>query len=371
MPLQKFLFFPLLVVFLASCSQTTSSNFSETTSNDWLVSEDEIVDGGPGRDGIPSIDQPIFAPANQVTYVQDDRLVIGIKIDNEIKVYPHQILDWHEVINDRSGETYFSLTYCPLTGTGIAWDRTVNGEVVEFGVSGLLYRNNLIPYDRSTNTNWSQMQMRGIQGALKGKHLHTYQVVQTTWKTLKMMYPDSRVLTTQTGYSRFYRGYAYGEDYLTDHSDILFPIKNQDKRLPNKTIVHAVFLSQGTNVNSNIQVFPVNSMGDSIQVNNVDTENNSFVTAGSAKYSFVVSFSRTLPNGTIFDFEAVQDNLPVIMSDQEGNKWTIFGEAVDGPRAGTRLNAVTSYNGYWFAIADFFPSSCIYPLTICKQIIDK
>lgn len=370
MSLHQIIFTLILSVLLIGCSQTTSSNNSGQDS-EWLLPEDEIVDGGPGKDGIPSIDDPIFSSVEETNYVGEDRLVIGLKIGDEVKAYPHQVLDWHEIINDQIGDITHSLTYCPLTGTGIAWNRNIAGNVTEFGVSGLLYRNNLIAYDRNSDTNWSQMQIRGVKGPHSGKFLETYHTVQTTWSTWKEMYPGSKILTTQTGYSRAYRGYAYGEEYLTKHDDILFPVKNEDDRLPNKTLVHAVIVEEPSGEEVDVRAYNISAMSDSIRVINEDYEGSQIVAAGSAKYNFTVSFLRMVEDGTLLEFTPIQNQLPVVMKDQEGNKWSIFGEAVTGPRTGEKLQSPVSYNGYWFAIADFFPITCIYPNTTCKRTIDK
>ena len=98
-------------------------------------------------------------------------LVVGIVIDGHARAYPHKILDWHEIINDKIGNTAFAITYCPLTGTALGWDRTVNGTETTFGVSGLLYNTNLIPYDRLTGSYWSQMLSKSIRGSLSDQYL--------------------------------------------------------------------------------------------------------------------------------------------------------------------------------------------------------
>lgn len=121
----KFLFSILII----ACSMgLISCNFSGTDSaidGEWLIPVVQVVDGGPGKDGIPSIDNPQFVPLNQAGYVGDNRLVAGIKIGDVVRAYPHQMMDRHEIANDKIGNTSFALTYCPLTGTGIGWNRHI------------------------------------------------------------------------------------------------------------------------------------------------------------------------------------------------------------------------------------------------------
>ncbi|WP_421774278.1 DUF3179 domain-containing protein [Gracilimonas sp.] len=366
--------------YISACNQVSTETNSgnevpDKPDSEWLIPSDEIVDGGPGKDGIPSVDDPQFAPVSEINYIQDDRLVIGLKVGNEVRAYPHQILDWHEIINDEIGNNYFSVTYCPLTGTGVVWDRVIEEDITEFGVSGLLFRNNLIAYDRNTDTHYSQMQIRGVKGPGKGETLNSgFSTVQTTWKTWKSMYPESEVVTRETGFGRYYSGYTYGESYLTDDDYILFPVKHENDRLPAKTVVHA-YLPEDVTGNPGdeleVRVFVKKEMSDEISVINEDYAGNHIVAAGSRDHDFVVTFRRELADGTILDFEPVQNQLPIIMSDSEGNSWNIFGEAVSGPRAGEMLTPTKSYDGYWFAVADMFPNACVYPSTGCKGYVDR
>lgn len=367
----------ILVLLISACNQVNTDTESEVdvpdnTDSEWLIPSDEVVDGGPGKDGIPSVDSPKFSPVDETTYIQDDRLIIGLKIGDEVRAYPHQILDWHEIVNDQIGEEYFSVTYCPLTGTGIVWDRVIEGGIAEFGVSGLLFRNNLIAYDRNTNTNYSQMQIRGVKGPLSGVTLKTnYATVQTTWRTWKKMYPQSKVLSKQTGFGRNYGGYAYGESYLNDEEYILFPVKNENERLPGKTVVHAFIPKAVSSDEMEIRVFVKEEMSKEVGVINEDYEGNSIVAAGSQNHNFIVSFHRNLADGTTLTFQPVQNRLPIIMTDDEGNEWNIFGEAVSGPRKEEKLTPTKSYDGYWFAIADMYRKACVYPSVGCKGFIKK
>lgn len=354
------------MVLLMSCD-TTSNSDVETSSGggDWLIPVQEVVDGGPGKDGIPSIDDPSFQSVAEANYVQDDRLVIGVKIGDEVRLYPHQVMDWHEIVNDEINDQHFSLTYCPLTGTGIAYDREINSEVNEFGVSGLLFRNNLIMYDRRTDSNWSQMQLRSVNGNLSGKEGEIIQVVESTWETWKEIYPEAKVLTTDTGFSRNYSGYAYGRGYLVNDDQFIFEPKNDDDRLENKTIVHAVMENEFRGEGTVMRIYPIKDLADEIQVIQESFRGKNIVFAGSSSDQLAVSFLNATEDGAVLDFEPVQGELPIIMKDNEGNRWNIFGEAVSGPRTGERLTATRSYNGYWFAFADFYPNSCIYPNADC------
>lgn len=316
----------------------------------WLIPQGSVFDGGPGKDGIPAISNPMFISAAEATYLDDDDLVLGLKIGDEIRAYPHSILDWHEIINDQIGDLRLAITYCPLTGTGVGWNRTVEGEMTTFGVSGLLYNTNLIPYDRRTDSNWSQMLLKCVNGERIGTKIITQQLVETTWKTWKTIYPDTKVVSTTTGYNRSYDRYPYG-DYRTNNQSLLFPVAQEDNRLPWKQrvlgVVHGV----------DAKAFRLEGMPDTgIGVYNDGFAGKSIVVAGSKRENFMVAFDRELEDGTLLNFEPVQNALPVVMTDQEGNRWTIFGEADSGPRAGTQLLPVDAFIGFWVAWGAFYPN---------------
>ena len=209
--------------------------------NNWLVPHNEVRSGGPGKDGIPAISTPEFGSVAQSIFMEKSDFIVGISDGSNIKAYPHDVLDWHEIVNDGIGQIDYSVIYCPLTGTATAWDRNVDGKVTSFGVSGLLYNTNIIPYDRATDSNWSQLFDKAIFGKNKGEKPKTYMVLETTWQTWQKLYPDSKIMNFNTGYNRNYGNYPYG-DYR-DNSRLIFPVKYLDSRLHAKERVHAVIIN--------------------------------------------------------------------------------------------------------------------------------
>ena len=209
-------------------------------SNGWLVPFDEVRSGGVGKDGIPAISSPRFTDASNVDFLDFEDLVVGFSGGGIQKAYPHTVLDWHEIINDGMAETAYSIIYCPLTGTATCWNRDLDGKVTTFGVSGLLYNTNIIPYDRETDSNWSQLFDGAIHGDLKGTRPENFMVLETKWETWKKMYPNSEVVNYNTGFSRNYGYYPYG-DYKTENY-LIFPVKYEDNRLPLKERVHTVIV---------------------------------------------------------------------------------------------------------------------------------
>lgn len=346
-----------LFLLFTACSEVTSTSGNDNSSNDsdWLIPNEQVINGGVPKDGIPSIDAPKFKPTNEIEYVNDERLITGVRHGDIIKGYPHQVMDHHEIANDQFGDLPVCFTYCPLTGTGIAFERLIDGEPVEFGVSGLLFRNNLIPYDRKTGTNYSQMQMRGVQGPRKGERFETLPVFQTKWSTWKKLFPEAQVLTTETGYNRDYSIFLYGEDYLEEDTPPLFPLTVDDKIIDTYKKREYIVIEKNTGIDiAATKIYTIEDFGSGISLERGEIGDTEYVVAGSSDLDFAIGFERELNDGTTLNFEPVQDELPVIMKDQEGNRWDILGRAVDGPRQGEQLTHTLSYYGYEFAFGEFF-----------------
>ncbi|MEM6697053.1 MAG: DUF3179 domain-containing protein [Bacteroidota bacterium] len=337
----------MFLLLFAACEKTTV----ESTS--WLIPQNEIRDGGPGKDGIPSIDNPAFINVSDVDFLSDDDLVVGVKVEDEIRVYPHIILDWHEIVNDQLEDLALCLNYCPLTGTAIGWNRTIDGRVTTFGVSGLLYNTNLIPYDRLTDSNWSQMRLDCVEGELKGKSAELYPVVETTWKNWKISYPNSKVLSLNTGFNRQYGRYPYG-DYRTS-DQLIFPVSNNDNRLPAKERVLGII------VENEVKVYRFESVSKG--VNNVIQEkvkDKDIVVFGSQQSNYLVAYEARTVDGATLNFTALDGDGEAVATDNEGNEWNVFGEAISGSRKGEKLFPTRSYIGYFFSWGAFYPQLEIY-----------
>lgn len=323
-------------------NQGNNNTPTESGSSTWSIPQSEVLDGGPGKDGIPALINPVFGTVQSSDYLLDDDLVIGFKVGNEIKAYPHAILDWHEIVNDDVAGISVAITYCPLTGTGIGWNRVMNGKKTSFGVSGLLYNTNLIPYDRETNSNWSQILNECVNGPLLGEKAELISLFETDWKTWKTIYPNSKVLSTSTGYSRTYGHSPYG-DYNTNNNRFLFPVP-KDPRLPLKERVLAIVNG------SDAKAYRFESFASNNIIKDSFKERD-YMLVGNQ--NFITSFE--LESNTIeLEFQYIYTGSQIILEDNEGSKWNIFGEAVSGPRKGAILKPATAFMGFWFSIPAFY-----------------
>jgi len=205
-----------------------------------LIPADQIMSGEPPRDGIPAISQPQFVKAGEADFLRDGDRVLAVEVDGRAKAYPIRILNWHEIVNDEVGGVPVAVTYCPLCLTGVVYRSTVDGANLQFGVSGLLYNNNVLMYDRQTESLWSQLESRAISGPKKGTALETIPAAHTTWADWRSGHPDTLVMSTETGYRRDYSRDPYAN--YGDSERVMFPVSNSDDRLARKDWVGGVVI---------------------------------------------------------------------------------------------------------------------------------
>jgi len=329
--------------------------------NNSIVPPSELLDGGTGGDGIPAISSPDFIMEPVLGNLDPSELVVGVKVSNDIRAFPHDILNWHEIVNykleidGKPENESATLSYCPLTGSAMLWKAIRKGGDPTFGVSGLLYNSNLVLYDRDTLSLWSQMLEQGIRHG-RIKHIpDRLQAVETTWETWLAMYPETILLSRKTG-TQYQPGRYDRYPYLNyrDTQGLLFPVNNMDDdRLHRKERV------LGINVGNASAVFVIKDFASNVEAKQRTIGDMEVVIAGSSALNFAVVYNRQMEDCTILDFEAVQDQLPVVLRDNEGNEWDVFGTAVSGPRTGQQLQKTNSYIAYWFAWTAFFPGATI------------
>ena len=209
------------------------------------ISPENLFPGGPPKDGIPSIDKPQFVNISDTEF-DDDNLIIGFEINGEVKAYPYSILNWHEIVNDTVGGEPVSVTYCPLCETNSVFKRTIDGIVTELGVSGKLFESCLVMYDRLTDTLYSQPWGTGIIGERTNTVLERVPATRTTIGAWKEKYPESLVMTSDTGFDRDYSSYPYGS-YYTDNRTIFSVSRQNQLKVHPKEISQIVFVHDSEN----------------------------------------------------------------------------------------------------------------------------
>lgn len=325
-----------------------------------IVPLDQIVSGGPPPDGIPSIDNPKFISIKEASkFLKDSELVLGLNINGDVRAYPLQILVWHEIVNDNVGAVPVAVTYCPLCFTNQVFNRTIDERVVvEFGTSGKLYNSNLVMYDRTTKTLWSQALAEGIVGKYAGTKLQRVPFDVTHWKEWKQLYPESKVLSRDTGSNRPYGADPYG-DYYTN-SDVLFPVSNKDSRLNLKEIVVG-FENKGQ--------FKAYKQQDIENKKVINDQVNGKPIALFSSYPFMVRAYDPLVEGgvegrqqtiVLLQFEYNTKDKSSFIDKQTGSLWNFEGKAISGQMKGKQLTRLPFDEGFWFEWVAFHPKSALY-----------
>jgi hypothetical protein len=205
-----------------------------------------IQSGGPPKDGIPPIDRPKYVSAtDSEKFVGANDVVFGLSLQGVVKAYPQKILVWHEIVNDEVKGQKISITYCPLTGSAVAFrGRSRDGAMLTFGTSGKLVNSNLLMYDRQSDSQWPQILGIAIDGKNKGMVLEEIPLAWTHWSRWRRRHADTLVLSTDTGYFRSYERDPYGSydksGTYYDSGEPLFPVMAKDGRFNPKDVVVGV-----------------------------------------------------------------------------------------------------------------------------------
>ncbi|HIP94794.1 MAG TPA: DUF3179 domain-containing protein [Leucothrix sp.] len=222
----------------------------------------QILSGGPPRDGIPSIDKPNFINARNAAYLKPEDRILGITIKGESRAYPIRILNWHEIVNDKVKGEPIAVTFCPLCGSGIVYSANINGKAHQFGVSGLLYNSDVLLYDRQTNSLWSQILSKAISGKQVNKALTIIPTAHTSWAAWKKKYPDTKVLSTKTGFNRNYSRTPYGS--YTKNGTLYFPLAFKSKKYhPKERVI-------GISINGKHKVYPFSELAKTKRTTLID-----------------------------------------------------------------------------------------------------
>lgn len=349
-----------LSVLLTGCLSSSFESTQRGFDLDCSIPSSQLY-SGQVPDGIPALTHPRLLSAVDAprAYDDDDR-VLGVVINGAARAYPLLILWWHEIVNDTLGGEPVLVTYCPLTGSGLAFDPRIRGRVRNFGVSGLLYENNLVMFDRlsggGTESLWNQLLMGAQCGAEKGTELRRVPVVETTWARWRELYPETSVLSKATGHTRNYGAYPYGNYDEPDNPTLLFPSSPWNPARPPKELV------LGVRSGSASAAYPfgvLDTTAASIAVNDTVGGRPILVTFHHPSRTSRAYFREL--DGQVLEFDLLDPDNFTLKDRQTGSTWNELGAATAGPLAGKRLESVTdSWTMFWFAWSIFYPQTRIY-----------
>jgi len=322
-----------------------------------------IRSGGPAKDGIPALTNPPSVDPSGTAYLQGDDVVLGVVINGEAKAYPHNIGWWHEIVNDQVGDQPISVTFCPLTGTGLVFDaRGEDGGQFELGVSGLLFNTNLIMYDRRDgNTLYPQIAHKAVEGSRKGETLTLLPVVETTWDTWQKLHPDTRVVEVGTYSLARYASYPYG-DYRTNDSYFLFTLDTPLGANSNQFTgqLRAKERVLGVRLDGETKAYPLAAMGARSLINDRVGGVDISVLWDQQSY-LAVPYAREV-NGRSLTFDVdLGAGFPFGMRDRETDTvWDANGLALEGELAGVQLTQIPAHSSMWFAWVTFWQNTDVW-----------
>ncbi len=358
---------PALILFVFMGVEAYSQGFSgfSTDIDNRSIELNELMHGGPGKDGIPSIDNPDFVSQREAEkWLKDREPVIALEINGEARAYPIQILMWHEIVNDQLGGIPVAVTFCPLCYSAIVFDRRIDGETHEFGVSGLLRHSDMIMYDRETESFWQQFSGEALVGDYTGEFLTVVPSQLISFEQFRKSYPNSPVLSKNTGHRRNYgeNPYAGYDDidkrpFLMDKDDISDKLPPMEKlvgvRHDNEQIAYRYSITADKKVLNDIisdqpiVVFHLEGMASALDNRAIHQSRDDGATG---------VFSRKI-NGETLEFIYEDD---VIKDTQTNSVWSITGKAISGPMEGEQLETMTYGDYFAFAWMVFYPDTKIF-----------
>ena len=317
------------------------------------------------RDSIPPIDDPQYESIQAATeWLSDREPGAVVSVNGETRFFPLSIMNRHEIVNDEIGGVPLAVTYCPLCNTALAFDRRVNGNVLRFGVSGLLRNSDLVMWDDQTVSLWQQATGEGLVGEFAGTRLEAVTTAIVSFGEFRESFPDQLSLSQDTGFDLTYGTNPY-EGYSGRFTPLMPVLGEPDHRfLPMERVV-------GLSAGGVDKAYPFSVLAGEGAVNDVvggepvvvlwgspDTADplNGRVVAESRAIGTAVALSPVV-NGDVLTLAPSEEGFT---DAQTGSTWTVLGTAIAGPLTGSQLAMLGHRNDFWFAWTAFFPDAEVY-----------
>lgn len=330
------------------------------------IEYDEILSGGPPRDGIPSIDDPKFIEQDEAAeWLADNEPVIALEIDGDARAYPLQVVTWHEIVNDTVGDVPVIVTFCPLCNSALVFDRRFEDQTFEFGVSGLLRNSDLIMYDRTTETLWQQFTGEGVVGDLAGEQLTFLPSSLISFKDFREAYPEGVVLSRDTGFNRAYGQNPYVGYDTTGNDPFLFNGPTDGRLDAVERVVTVSLPDVGLDIAYPLSILVemgvINDMqgGQDLVVFHTDGTSSALGAGEIAQGEDVGATGVFNPNLNGQKLTFIKEGGQII-DEETASTWNIVGQAIDGPLAGEALAPIVHGDHFWFSWAAFKPDTIIF-----------
>ncbi|GAX61753.1 hypothetical protein SCALIN_C27_0150 [Candidatus Scalindua japonica] len=335
----------LCLFYLALCFSIFSTRLCWANT---LISqkEDEIQNALP-RDTIPAIKNPDFVHAEEAG-LDENEPVVGITINDENRAYSVYLLNHHEIVNDRIGDTAIAVTWCPLANLAVVYNREIDSKEYTFGVSGNLLKNTLVMFDYETESLWPIVYGESIKGTLTGKKLKQISGCQKIpWGAWKKSHPDSLVLSHHGSRTVGYDVYG---DYHKNEERGIFPAINIDQRLGVKANII------GIEIKGRHKAYPFYLFNNTPIITD-EFQGVKLLVYRNNDTGIINVYDRQL-DGVVIDFAEKVNNTTDTVTN---TTWDMEnGIGIKGNMKGRTLLPVNFLSVYWFVWADYFPDTEIF-----------
>jgi hypothetical protein len=325
------LFIILLVVIINSCNKSSTNDFQETPTENfdgWTVPVKDIVGN---FNPFPLAENPTMSSVTDVTGLNDASDVVIISFNEKVNIYPLPFVHPYETVNDTLNNNFFTVSYCPITQSTITINRDNLNQKLTLRASGILYKENLVMHDNNSNSYWSQMLLTKIKGTSQQEVLSIIPMIETSWKTAKTYFPNALVFTSSSVISSKNNIPSKSTENINNDEKVFGFIENINLKT------------------STVFIYRYSQFNDGIKLISAGNNTNKII-VGSSELKFITAFINENNNS----FVPVQNEFPIIMADNLGNKWNVFGEAESGPDKGKALKPAMGYVASWWAWKSFY-----------------
>lgn len=290
---------------------------------DWIVPTGDITGSG---NPFSLLDRPVLFPVSEIDFIDDEALTAVVSMHGQLKAYPYAYVSKFEAVNDLMETDSYTLTYCPITKSTVVMNRKFRNTEFLFRASGYLFGDNLILVDQASQTYWSQMLVQCIKGPNAEEYNATFPFVEMPWKTVRKNFPDALVFTSGSAD-------AVGNKSNVKEGDLVYGI-----------------IGREIGKTSQAHIFSYPDFDGVTKLYRITVSGKRTLVIGNEKYHYITSYYID----SNAEFEAIQDQFPIVMKDSDNNLWNVFGEAVSGPRLGERLEAPLAYFALFWAWENFY-----------------
>ena len=331
-------------MFVVSCSTNDNIDSEIKEENNVVLEPKWSLTQPPYPKGVagpyPLMNNPNYKSVSEITELKETDKVGIVSFNNSIKVYPYIYNNTFEIVNDNIGEYYYAFSYCPQTKSAINYNRVLKNDTLDLIASGYLYKENMVPSDTKFQYYWSQMLMKGINNAASEEEIGTYNHIQTNWKTVKEHFPEAKVFYSESTTTSKQSKTNQNKNSVDDKEDVFSIIENFDNGVKEE-VVHA---------------FPLQNFGNEVQMKKLSIDGNNVILISSKNHYFYTAY--IVPE--YITFKEIDPNIfPPILEDFQGNKWNVFGYALDGPNKGDQMVSPKSYIADWWAWKLFYENISI------------